>query len=123
MGLFNRYIFVNDNQPIRDAANIVAKASREHDKTIKGISEAEIKSKDRVDISLEEYELLKRENRELRERCLKAEMVLQKMHIHYKMINRINPDTVQKYECKNLRDFTTRVRIEFDIDDYDIRDI
>lgn len=123
MGLFNRYIFVNDNKAVRDAAHIAAKASREHDETIKGISEVEIKSKDRVDISLEEYELLKKENRELLYRCFNAEMVLDKIHIHPKIIDRIDPDSIQKYESKSLMGFKTRVCIEFDVHDYDIKDI
>lgn len=123
MGLFNRYVFVNDNQAVKDAAHIVAKASREHDETIKGISEAEIKSKDRVDISLKEYEELKRENRALRAKCAQAAAIFEKISIDPRVVDRINLDTVQKYECKNLRDFTTRIRIEFDMYDYGIGDI
>ena len=123
MGIFNKYVFVNDNQAVKDAAHIVAKASRDHDETIKGISEAEIKSKDRVDISLKEYELLKKENQALQERCMHYEAVFRHIHINPKVLEKIVPESVHKWEMDNIRDFTKRIRIEFDIDAFGLRNV
>lgn len=127
MRLFRKHVFVNDSRAVKDTAcivtQIVTKALREHDETLKGISEAEIKSKDRVDISMEEYELLKKENAELRDRCMQAECILREMHIDPKVVERIIPDTVHRWESTSLRDFSTHIIIEFDVSDYDIRDI
>ena len=113
--MFNKYVFVNDNKSAKEAAIIAAKASREHDKALKDISEAEIKSKDRVDITLAEYEALKMENAALRERCMQYEAVFRRIHIDPKVLERINPDTVFRWEIDDHRTFAKHIRIEFDV--------
>lgn len=107
MAFLNKYALVNGGQAVKDVAGvvtqIVTKASREHYET--------------------EYELLKKENAALRDRCMQAECILREMHIDPKVVERIIPDTVHRWESKSLRDFSTHIIIEFDVSDYDIRDI
>lgn len=92
-------------------------------KTLKFSTDAEIKSKDRVDISLEEYESLKKENQELKNRCAKAEQVFRSFKIEPKLFERIDPDNVRKAVTRDLQDYTAHIRIEFDVFDYELGDI
>lgn len=128
MGFLNKYIFVNDNKSVKEAASIVTqvvtKAVREHNETLKDISEAEIKSKDRVDISLAEYELLKKENRTLRERCMHMEDIFKRIALDPKLIEKVDPSTVIKFRVLNDPiDFTSLIRIEFKVSQHDLEDI
>lgn len=123
MGIFNKYICVNDNQSVKDAAVIAAKASREHDETLKSISEAEIKSKDRVDIPLSEYELLKKENTALRERCMRMGAIFRRIRLDPKLIEKIDPSTVYRWSMRNQMDFSHLIHIEFKVSYCDSKDI
>lgn len=127
MGILSKYLF-DDYKIVKDTARIVTQvitnASRKHDETLKDISEAEIKSKDRVDISLEEYELLKKENQALRERCMHAEYILKQMYIDPKVVEKIDPSSVSIWEMRDDPDpFNKHIRIEFDVSVVGLRSI
>ena len=47
-------------QSNKDLGHVIAKSNKEYAEKLKEISEAEIKSKNRVDITLEEYETMKK---------------------------------------------------------------
>lgn len=92
-------------------------ATEKHDDVLKTISDDYIKSKDRVDIPLSEYERLKKENADLRVRCNIFEDVLTRVKIDPNILVSVDPDTVRTFKMINHRDFTTTFRIEFDVPD------
>lgn len=127
MGLFSKRLS-DDYKNVKDVARIVTQviteANRKHNETLKDISEAEIKSKDRVDISLEEYELLKKENQALRERCMHAEYILKQIYIDPKVVEKIDPCSVSIWEMRDDPDpFKKHIRIEFDVNVVGLRSI
>ena len=71
----------------------------------------------------EDYEALKKENQELRERCARAELILGRLRIPAKVLERMNPSTVRRWSRKNPVDYMTRVHIEFDVCDFELGDI
>ncbi len=80
------------------------------------ISQAEIKSKDRVDIPLSEY-------LEMRERIEKQESKLRNLYctvkrlgIPLEVIDGIVPDTIEVYRNEDVKDFITHYMIKFDVD-------
>ena len=85
--------------------------------TLKTIHEEEIKTKDRVDISLNEYERLKRENRDLAWKVSRLETILSSIRIPVEKYEQIEPDSVKVESCSDPIHFKQRVRIEFDISD------
>ena len=78
-------------------------------------------SKDRVDISLKEYEELKRINKDLLVRLRHAESILGALGIAADMIPNMVPDSVKWYVAEDINmDFhirKNRVRIEFDMEE------
>lgn len=115
--MFNSYIYVNDNQSVKEAARIAAKASREHDKTLRDISENEIKSKDRVDISLAAYEELQRELSHLRSENRRIKTAFLNIGIPAEIIDMIIPDSIKVQRCEDYRDFKMHYQVYFSVDD------
>lgn len=80
-------------------------------------------SRDRVDISLKEYEELKRVNKDLLDRLNQAERILGMLDIPADMIQHIDPDSVKTYFAEafsqNIFVRKRRFRIEFDVEEYD----
>lgn len=69
--MFDKTFVINPDH--RQALNNIAASNREHTKTLREISDDEIRARDRVDITLAEYEKMKKEiehlkseNRQLR---------------------------------------------------------
>lgn len=81
-----------------------------------------IESRDRVDISLKEYEELKRVNKDLLDRLRHAEHVFSRIGIAADMIPLIDPDSVKMYSAESydcgpmIR--KRRFRIEFVMEEY-----
>ena len=80
-------------------------------------SQAEIKSKDRVDIPLSEY-------LEMREKIDRQDMQLRKLYctikrlgIPYEVIDSIVPDSIEVYRNYDLQVFVTHFMIKFDSDE------
>lgn len=100
----------------KEAAIIQARAIEKQGKILQSISEAEIESKDRVDIPLREYERLKMENAALRERCMHVEALFKNAFgIDPKVIEKIDASTVRKCEIQDPRELKTIIRLEFDV--------
>lgn len=84
---------------------------------LKSLSE----TRDRVDISLKEYEGLKRINRDLQIRLNHAERILGALDIPADMIQHIDPDSVKTYSAESydcgpmIR--KRRFRIEFNVEE------
>lgn len=77
------------------------------------------KTKDRVDISLKEYENLKRELERYRYKCRVQEELLDKIQLT-NYVSRIDPNSIRVETTKDLMRLKTRVIIAFDINSYDI---
>ena len=79
-----------------------------------------IESRDRVDISLKEYEELKRINKDLLDRLRHAERVFNIIGIPADMIPLIDPDSVKVYSAESFDPGPfirkQRYRIEFDME-------
>lgn len=92
-------------------------AIKEFSKTQTTNSQAEIKSKDRVDIPLSEYlemcEKIARQDRKLKE----LYCVIKSMGIPYEVIDSIVPDSIEVYRNYDLKDFVTHYMIKFDADE------
>lgn len=108
----NEYANVNELRRIRRE---IAKGINE----LKSLSE----TKDRVDISLKEYEELKRINKDLLSRLNDAERILGMLDIPADMIQHIDPDSVKMYSAETFNPATFirkhRFRIEFEMEEYD----
>lgn len=113
--MFNKY-FINDNRSAVEAAHINARATRELGKTLEAISQSEIKSKDRVDITLEEYTRmqnmiakLERENRELFS-------LFHDIGIPLEIVDAIDRKSINVVHCDDIQDFKRTYYIKFDVD-------
>ena len=76
----------------------------------------DVKARDRVDITLEEYERLKNENRLLNEEVTRLRMILSDIRIPVNIWKRIKLDTIKTSVCHEIREFVDRFCIEFDVD-------
>lgn len=115
--MFDRHYHIQDERSRVEAARINAMSQEKFAKQLKDISEAEIKSKDRVDITLEEYERLKSENKLLTERVRTLMSVIERLNIPTEILEYILPDSVKIYTCHDI-DFMNerqRYRIEFSV--------
>ena len=114
--MFNKFITINDNQAIRDAASVVARATKEHNKTLKSISDAEIKSKDRVDIPLRDYLRMKEDLERTSRELVHANFLLAQMGIPAELVKRIQGSSINVESCDDYRDFLRTYRITFKVD-------
>lgn len=114
--MFDKHYYIKEDKSV-EAARINAKSKAMLARKIESISQAEIKSKDRVDISLEEYERLKSEVKRLSERERALMSVIERFKIPADVLDYILPDSVKIYTCADM-DFMNDLqhyRIEFSI--------
>lgn len=99
-------------------AETIRFSNRELGEKLENISQAEIKSKDRVDITLEEYERMKRTIEKLTfdNRCMSEVLDRIEVPIHRKII----PDSIRNYCTKDLAHHRCIYTIEFAIDEWDM---
>lgn len=116
--MFDKHYYIKEDKSV-EAARINAKAQAMFSRKLESISEAEIKSKDRVDISLEEYERLKRDLQFFREFSDTLNVLFMKMGIPCDVINGIIPESVKVVSCScdDYSRFLKRFRIEFSVDE------
>lgn len=114
--MFDKHYYIKEDKSV-EAARINAKAQAMFSRKLESISEAEIKSKDRVDISLEEYERLKDEVKQLSERERTLMSVIERLKIPADVLPYILPDSVRIYTCfyMDYMNELQRYRIEFSV--------
>ena len=110
--MFDRHYHttINENHS-REAAKILG------DK-LESISNAEIKSKDRVDITLLEYEKLKENTRMYEERCRRMGSAIIRLGIPYEVIDLIDTDSIEVRTCEDPMNLKRHYEIKFTADDF-----
>ena len=94
----------------------IERANRELGDKLDDISKRETKAKDRVDISLEEYERMKADIRRLVNDNRYMRYVLSQLHMPLDI--KIIPDTIVTSYMRDMKDFKRKYRIEFDTEDF-----
>lgn len=112
--MFDRHYHIQDEHSRVEAARINAMSQEKFAKQLKDISEAEIKSKDRVDITLEEYERLKNDLDMFATRCRSMESTLEKLGIPYYVFDKIDPESISVSTCDDHMTFKKHFYIRFD---------
>lgn len=115
--MFNKYFIQVPDSSAKDAAGIVAESNKELGKKLEAISKEEIKSKDRVDISLEEYQRICRHIENLERQNSQMGKLIVQLGIPVEIINSIKTDTVNVTHCDDIKDFVRHYRVAFDVDD------
>lgn len=98
----------------RELGDDIIGSNRELARTLKDISDAEIKSKNRVDITLEEYMNMKDEIKALTYERDRLSNLLRRIEIPFN--KEIILDSIRTYYEDNRKDFKTKYRIEFEVD-------
>lgn len=112
--MFDRHYHIQDNHSVVEAARINSLSQEKFAKQLKDISEAEIKSKDRVDITLEEYERLKSDLDMFRTQSMRLEAMFDRIGIPYHVFDKIVPESISVSTCDNHMNFMKRFYIQFD---------
>ena len=99
----------------RDLGNVIAESNREYAKKLEEISKAEIKSKDRVDITLEEYESLKNQVKWLEYEVHRLQSIMKKIEIPYDLD--IIPDSIETTYCDDHYNFRKIFNVRFAYND------
>lgn len=100
----------------KDLARSIEDSSETLAKSITEASKDEIKARDRVDITLEEYEQLKEEVKVLRQENRELRNILGSFRFPINLWRRVKQNTIKTSVCHNVRDFIDTFRIEFDVD-------
>ena len=116
--MFDRHYHIQDERSRVEAARINAMSQEKFAKQLESISQTEIKSKDRVDITLEEYERLKSGLCKYEERCRKMSAEIMRLGIPYEIIDKLDTDSIDVTTCQDPVSFKTMFRITFTVDDY-----
>lgn len=112
--MFDRHYHIQDNHSAVEAARINARSQKEFGEKLESISQAEIKSKNRVDITLEEYERLKKDLDMFSTQCKRMESMLERLGIPYYVFDKIAMDSISVSTCDNHMNFMKRFYIQFD---------
>ena len=80
-------------------------------------SQAEIKSKDRVDIPLSEYLEMRKKIDLQDDQLRRMYCTIKRLGIPYEVIDSIIPDSIEVCRNYDVRDFTTHFMIKFDSDE------
>lgn len=107
------FIWNNKNEEL---ARAVKQSSKTLADSIIEANKNDVKARDRVDITLEEYERLKEENRRLNEEVARLRMILSDIRIPVNIWRRIKVDTIKTSVCHNVKDFIDTFRIEFNVE-------
>ena len=119
--MFDRHYHIQDNRSVLKAARINAESQEKFVEQLKTISEAEIKSKDRVDITLTEYERLKDNTRKYEERCRKMGAMIMRLGIPDKVIDLIDNESIEVFTSEDPIRFKTHYQIRFTADHYGMK--
>jgi hypothetical protein len=109
-------MFVNDDSNAVIAANITAKSNEKLGEKLESISKEAIKSKDRVDITLEEYLQMREKIEKLEAENSRMSILINRIGIPFEELDKIDPNTVNVYYNENPTRFTKRYQIVFDVE-------
>ena len=115
--MFDKHYLIYEDHS-EQAARIVNRGLEKFGDKLQSVSQADIKARDRVDITLAEYEQLKDNVRRYEERCRKMGSMIMQMGIPYEVIERIIPGSIDVATCDDTFNFKRRYRIEFDTEEY-----
>lgn len=114
--MFDKYI-IEDNS--LEAARRMAVEMELDRESREKIAEKEIKARDRVNITLEEYENMKREIKRLENENHYFKVLFDRIEIPWD--KKIIPDSVRVYQDDDPMNFTRQYKILFDIDRDELR--
>lgn len=103
----------------RELGRDICRSNRELGCTLKDISDAEIESKDRVNITLKEYENMKDKISSLSYQVDRLCEILQRMEVP--LDKNIIPDSIRTCWCDDYRNYRRIFRVEFAIDEFDLK--
>nr|DAV24917.1 MAG TPA: hypothetical protein [Bacteriophage sp.] len=103
----------------RDLGRHISNSNRELGEKLESISKAEIASRDRVDISLKEYESMKRQIESLTWERDRLRSVLE--NIKAPLDKNIIPGSINTYYYDDPMNCKRIYRVEFEIDDMEMR--
>lgn len=106
-------------QSNRDLGNIIAESNREYNEKLEEISKAEIKSKNRVDISLEEYETMKKQIEWLEYEVRRLQSIFEKIEFPFNLD--VIPDSIETTYCNDHLNFRKIFNIQFAVDDFEVK--
>ena len=86
---------------------------------IEAATKADIEARDRVDISLEEYNHMKNQIRKLEVENGRLKTLLEKIRFPFSL--NVVPDTISTCYCHDPMDFMVNVEIRFKVNDLDLR--
>lgn len=115
--MFDKYIHISDNKKVKDAAIIYREATEKVVEKLESISQAEIKSKDRVDIPLSEYLRITEENKKLNRRVSEMSRIIIQLGIPAEVIDRIIPQSICVECCDDYLEYKKHYRVNFAVDD------
>lgn len=98
--------------------NDICKSNRELGEKLEAISNAEIRSKDRVNITLEEYEKMKNEIKSLSSEVYRLSRILERIDVP--LDKEIIPDSIRTYWCDDALHCRHKFIVEFAVDDFDL---
>lgn len=103
----------------RELGQCIVDANNKLSRTLKNISDAEIKSKNRVDITLEEYENMRDKITSLSYEVKRLSNILGRIDVP--LDKEIIPDSIRSYWHDDICDFKRRFTIEFEISCWDLK--
>jgi hypothetical protein len=117
--MFNKYIIQDNSRGILEASARMASEMRQDRESREKIAEKEIKARDRVDITLEEYENMKQKIKKLENENHYFKVLFDRIEIPWD--KKIIPDSVRVYQDDDPMNFTRQYKILFDIDRDELR--
>ena len=114
--MFDKHYYIHEDRS-EQAAHIVNRGLEKFGDKIQSISQDGIKARDRVDITLKEYDELRNNVKQYEERCRKMCSMIMRMGMPYEVIEHIIPGSIRVTTADNYCDFKRRYRVEFDVED------
>lgn len=104
----------------RQLGSSIRQSNRELGEKLENISKAEIKSKNRVDISLEEYENMKNKIKSLSYEVDRLTKILTRIDVP--LDKDIIPDSIKTCWCEDYWNNRVKFIIEFAVDNFDLKE-
>lgn len=114
--MFNKYYFTNEDNSEK-AARIVNRGLEKLGGDLRSISQAEIEARDRVDITLKEYEKLKNDVAKYERRLADIGRLIIRLGIPAEEIEHIIPGSICVETINDPINLSTRYKITFYVDD------